>query len=303
MSDARSSCLIAPAPDGDLYVITLDALLSAVHFPPDTAPDDVGWKALAVNLSDLAAMGAQPLSLQARCEAPAGDRQWLRELARALAVAADAFAVTLHLDAATGDSRRISVQAIGCVPRDAALTRAGARAGDALWVSGTLGDAGAGLAIVQGRLPIAAGGARDRLIERLNRPEPRLALGCALRGIASAAIDVSDGVIGDAAHIARRSGVALHIETHRVPISAALGAATDAATARELALHAGDDYELLFCAAPERAGEVLAAARAAGIAVSRIGQARAGHGVTLEDASGRRVPAGHGYQHFAPSAR
>lgn len=293
-----------PGPDrGHLSVIALDTLVSAVHFPPDTAAADAAWKSLAVNLSDLAAMGADPSALQAHCEAPRGDAQWLREVAAGLADAAREFALPLQVRDAPGATRRISVQAIGSVPRAGVLTRAGAHAGDELWVSGTLGDAGAGLAVAQGRLHVAPGPGRDHLLARLARPSPRLALGRALRGVASAAIDVSDGIVGDAGHLARRSGVAIRIHADDLPLSAALCAAVDAGTARALALRAGDDYELLFCAPREHASAVRAAARTAGIEVRVIGAVLAGAGVTLADRAGRPVDAGHAYQHFSGDDR
>jgi thiamine-monophosphate kinase len=295
-----STLIMIPTPDaGRLSVIALDTLVSEVHFPRASEPADVAWKALAVNLSDLAAMGAEALSVQAHCEAPGDDAPWLRDVARGLELAAASFAVPVQLRCAAGGTRRVSVQAIGTVPRGAALTRAGAGAGDDLWVSGTLGDAGAGLAIVQQRLHPACGAARERLLARLHRPEPRLALGQALRGLASAAIDVSDGIVGDAGHLARRSGVALRIHAAALPLSAALRGAMDVIAARDLALHAGDDYELLFCAPPLHAPRVRAAAAAAGVAVSLIGTALPGNGITVTDASGRVVPTRPAYQHFS----
>jgi thiamine-monophosphate kinase len=303
MADVATVAVLAGPAAGHLYVLALDTLVSAVHFPHEAPAADVAWKSLAVNLSDLAAMGADPLALQAHCEAPGNDTGWLRDLREGLALAAQAFATPVHVVSTTGAVRRISVQVLGHVPRDGALTRAGARAGDDLWVSGTLGDAGAGLALVQGRLQAAPGAAREHLLARLARPEPRLALGRALRGVASAAIDVSDGIVGDAGHLARRSGVALRIRAHALPISDALRATADAGAALDFALRAGDDYELLFCSAPADAPAVRAVAAAAGTRVSCIGAAVPGHGVSVRDERGNEVPAGGAYQHFCGHGR
>lgn len=300
MGGAAGPWSVPAVPAGYLLAITADALVSGVHFPRDTPHEDVAWKALAANLSDLAAMGADPLGLQAECAAPSDDADWADRIATAL----DAVAAHLGLDVGVacrrtaGPSRRVAVQAMGSVPREGALTRAGARPGDELWVSGTLGDAGAGLAIVQGRLAGADAVDRAFLLERLARPQPRLALGRGLRGIAGAAIDLSDGIVGDAGHVARRSGVAVTIHAGRLPLSGALRR-TAGAAALDLALGAGDDYELLFSAPSASADRVRAAAAQAGVPVCRVGAVRAGEGVRILDADGRERPPPAGFRHFA----
>lgn len=303
MSAARRFA-VRPAPArGQHLVATLDALVAGVHFPANTPPGDVAFKSIAVNLSDLAAMGAQPLGVQASCEAPAAQRGWCEALARALDdVARGALPVPAEVVLLEAPERRVCVQALGQVPAGQALTRDGATPGERVWVSGTLGDAGAGLALLQGRLQRADAADREHLLARLARPQPRLALGRALRGVASAAIDVSDGVAGDAGHLARRSAVRIELEAARLPLSGALLRVAGAARARTLAAFAGDDYELLFTAPPGRDAEVQAAARAGGVAVCCIGQVRAGAGCVVADASGHALEGG-AHEHFAGGPR
>jgi thiamine-monophosphate kinase len=210
------------------------------------------------------------------------------------------FAISPSVRCADAPEARIAVQAMGQVPRGAALTRNGARPGDQVWVSGTLGDAGAGLAIVQGRLPAPTGADREYLVQRLCRPTPRLLLGFGLRGIASAAIDVSDGIAGDADHVARRSGLSLRIEADRLPLSGALTRTLDDDAARRMAAFAGDDYELLFTAPARSARAVLDAAGKAGVAVTPIGTVGDGDGAHILDAEGVRLD-GTSWDHFGPA--
>jgi thiamine-monophosphate kinase len=288
-------------PPGRLLVVTVDALVDGVHFPEDTAPEDLAWKSLAVNLSDLAAMGAEPLAAQAQCAAPAGDSAWREQVLRGMREHAAGLGMALATGAAGGTRRRVAVQALGHLPRGAQLTRGGARAGDQLWVSGTLGDAGGALSLRAHAEPHAVDAADRRALgARLARPQPRLALGRALRGLASAAIDVSDGVTGDAAHLARRSGVHVRIREHAAPVSGSLVRVFGEARARALALSAGDDYELLFTAPSRQRDAVIAAARTAAVPVSPIGEILAGEGVSVVDEGGRAVDVAAGYEHFAP---
>ena len=282
---------------GEWLVAATDALVSGVHFPAATAPHDVAYKAFAVNLSDLAAMGARALAAQAACEAPAGD-DWCARVGPALHAAADAFDLGLAVHAAPGARRRVAVQILGQVPRDAALTRDGARPGDVVWVSGTLGDAGGGLAVAEGRLDAALAADRAWLRARLDRPTPRLALGGRLRGVASAAIDLSDGLAGDAGHVASRSGVAIRLRLADLPVSPALERAVGAAAARRLALTAGDDYELMFTAPAGGDAAVRRAAARGGVAVTAVGDVTRGTGVSVKDEAGRPMISEQGYEHF-----
>ncbi len=247
----------SPRPGADHTAVAVDTLVGGVHFPDDTPAGDVGYKALAVNLSDLAAMGADAteavaiVSLPARLGAAwlAAFRVGFESLARAHGVAVAA------IDTVAG-ALSVSVEAHGRCPPGEALTRAGARPGDRIFVSGALGDAGGGLEIALGRRPARPAASAEALLARLHRPAPRLALGCALRGIASAAIDISDGLCQDLGHVLEASGVGARIDADLVPLSPALLEVAGDAAARALALSAGDDYELLFTVPPDRVGRL-----------------------------------------------
>jgi thiamine-monophosphate kinase len=277
-------------PLGHELVATHDMLAEGVHFTPDCPPADVGWKLAAVNLSDLAAMGARPVGVLMGAGIGAGrGADWAAGLVRGLSQALERFGVPL-LGGDTirsGPTSVLALTALGSVPPGAALGRMGASAGDHLWVSGTIGDAGLGLKVAQG----AQFGAGDAvLLKRYRRPVPRLGLGLALRGVASAAMDVSDGLLIDAARLAEASGLGVEIDGGAIPLSAA--ARASGVPIAELAA-LGDDYELVF-AAPARAdGAVLAAAQAAHMPVARIGRLVAGAGLTLDGVA----PARLGYQH------
>jgi thiamine-monophosphate kinase len=276
---------------GEPLAMALDTLVAGVHFPDDAPPDAVGHKALAVNLSDLAAMGAEPAWALLSITLPEADEAWLSAFARGFFALASAWDLALIGGDTTRGPLAVTVQVSGYAPRP--LRRDGARPGDRLWLSGAPGEAAAGLRCWQvGR----RGGADARaLIERLHRPQPRVALGLALRGIATAAVDVSDGLLADAGHIAERSGVAIEVDAPAVPLSPALRAeAGDAAL--DLALGGGDDYELCFAAPADSEARVLAAARNAGVTVTAIGEVRAGAGVTVSGAG--RGARQSGYRHF-----
>lgn len=277
-------------PLGHELVATHDMLAEGVHFTPDCPPTDIGWKLAAVNLSDLAAMGARPLGVLMGAGIGAGrDTGWAAGLVRGLSQALERFDVPL-LGGDTirsGPTSVLALTALGSVPPGAALGRMGANAGDALWVSGTIGDAGLGLRVAQG----ARFGADDaQLLKRYRRPVPRLALGLALRGVASAAMDVSDGLLIDAARLADASGLAAELDSAAIPLS-------DAARASGVAVEAlaalGDDYELLFAAPAGAEAAVRQAADAARVPVARIGRLLPGSGLRLDGA----VPARLGYQH------
>ena len=291
--------VIRPAPGMDL-VISTDMLVAGTHFLPDTDPEALGWKALAVNLSDLAAMGAQPRWAVVAAALPKPDEAWIASFARGLFAAAAAFAV----DVIGGDTTRgplnITPTVFGEVPQGLALTRAGAQAGDELWVSGTPGLAALGLRHRQGKVSLH-GTAVASCLAALDRPQPRVALGLGLRGLASAAIDVSDGLLADIGHILECSALAADIEFARLP-QAAFAACADAAQSQHCLLAGGDDYELAFAAPPARRGDIEALAARLGLPLARIGSLRPGPAgeLALRDASGKPMPApGRGYDHFA----
>jgi thiamine-monophosphate kinase len=234
--------VLAPPP-GESLVVVVDTLVEGRHFPPDMNAADVGWRAAVVNLSDIAAMGATPRWATLALSLPSVDEPWLRGFIGGLMEALESAGVALVGGDTTRGPLTVTVQIIGSVPAAQALTRRGARPGDLVFVSGTLGDAAGGLALWgQGREDIAA----QALAKRFRRPTPRLALGTALRGLASACIDVSDGLLADLGHIATQSGCGMQLEAARIPLSPELNDCFRLAEARQLATGGGDDYELAF---------------------------------------------------------
>ena len=292
---------ILECPAGTELVVAVDSLVDGVHFPHGSPPASIGHRALAVNLSDLAAMGARPAWALLALTLPRADETWLAEFAAGMAALARAHEVALVGGDTTAGPLCVTVQALGHVPRSAALLRSGGRAGDALFVSGTAGDAAAGLAIEQGKLAAAAESAAY-LRERFLYPTPRVALGEGLRRHASACIDVSDGLLGDAAKLARASGCGVEIEYERLPLSAALVRALGADRARELALAGGDDYELCFSVHPAQVGRLLAELPPERWGYARIGTLREHPGAdVLRD--GAVMSFSHsGYDHFKTPA-
>lgn len=298
-------------PPGESLVVTTDTLVAGRHFPLDALPFDIGWKALAVNLSDLAAMGATPVGVTLAITLPAADAPWLAAFSDGFFALADAHAVPLIGGDTTRGPLSITVTALGRVPFKQALRRDGARPGDLIYVSGTLGDGGLGLALAQQRLPgvelLPAD--RDHALARLHRPAPRLALGLALQGIASAAMDVSDGLAQDLGHLLAASGGAqplgATLTLERLPLSPALRQLADLGDAwqqqvLDWALTAGDDYELLFTVPAARQQVVEALAGELGLSLTRIGVVSASAGIGLLWQSGPYDcnAAKAGYRHF-----
>jgi thiamine-monophosphate kinase len=225
-------------PSGKLLAVSTDTLVAGVHFLPDTAARDIGWKALAVNLSDLAAMGAEPAWATLALTLPSADARWVDEFADGFAELSREHCVALVVGDTTQGPLSITVTIHGLVPAGAALTRAAARVGDGVYVTGTLGDAAAGLLLVQSNAEASA-----PLLERLHRPTPRVQQGLILRGRATACIDVSDGLAADLGHICDASGVGAQIDADALPASSELSAAFDANARRAFQLAGGDDYE------------------------------------------------------------
>ena len=283
-------------PPGAALVVAVDTLVAGVHFPLETAAAAVGHKALAVNLSDLAAMGASPLACSVALSLPAS-APWLEEFHRGLQTLADRYGVRRVAEHHVEGPVRATVEVYGHVPQHAAILRRGAQPGDELYVSGTLGDAAFALEILWGRHPLAPA-VLARVRDRLDRPEPRVALGLALRGLASAAIDVSDGLIPDLRHVLAASRVGAVVEAACLPLSETLRAALDPVSGWRLALGGGDDYELLFTAPAGRRDEVSRAAHKAGVLVTRIGRIVATPGLACHGPDGAPVALPHGYEHF-----
>ncbi|MGD9832513.1 MAG: thiamine-phosphate kinase [Piscinibacter sp.] len=288
--------LLAPGA-GMQLAVSSDMLVEGRHFLSTVVPERLGHKALAVNLSDLAACGARPLGFTLALALPRADEVFLEGFARGLFALADAHGIELVGGDTTQGPLNICITAMGEVPVGGALLRSGAQPGDDLYVSGTVGDARLALEVFRGTQQLA-GHDFERVREAMERPQPRVALGLALRGIASSAIDVSDGLLGDLGHILRRSGVAAVVEVDAVPRSAVLGA-QPLALQRTCTLAGGDDYELLFTAPGPAADRVHGAAREAGIAVTRIGRIEAGQDLRLVDGEGRQVTHTFGsFDHF-----
>ncbi len=286
---------------GNELAVSMDTLVSGVHFPHATDAFDIGWKALAVNLSDLAAMGAEPAWATLALTLPAIDAGWLAAFCDGFAALAREHRVALVGGDTTRGPLTVTLTVHGHVPAGQALRRDGARVGDCVLVSGVVGEAAAGLACVLGSALRRAPDETDLayLLERLNRPVPRVALGLALRGIASAAIDVSDGLHQDLGHIAARSGLAATIRTGALPPSAALSRVGDEAQRLRWQLAGGDDYELCCAVPPDRVADAQAVAAALGCVLTVIGHFDAGSGVHLIDAAGATVPSPcGGWEHF-----
>jgi len=288
--------LFGPAPGMQLCV-TSDMLVEGRHFLSTVPPRRLGHKALAVNLSDLAACGAEPLAFTLALALPRADERFLEGFAAGLWALAERHGIELVGGDTTAGPLNICITAFGQVPAGSVLLRSGARAGDELWVSGTLGDARAALECWRGTLGVGAE-AFETLRRAMECPEPRVALGQRLRGIASSAIDVSDGLLGDLGHVLRRSGVGARLQLDALPRSAVL-AGLPPALQQACLLHGGDDYELLFTAAPAQHDVVQAAAHAAGVPVTHIGRIEPGAALVVVDAGGQplQVEAG-GFDHF-----
>ena len=298
--------LLAPAP-GMQLAVSSDMLVEGRHFFADVDPAALGHKALAVNLSDLAACGAKPLAFTLALALPRADAGWLQPFAAGLLALADAHGCELVGGDTTGGPLNICITVFGEVPAGQALLRSGAQAGDDLWVSGTLGDARLALEALQGRIALAP----DVLAatrERLERPTPRVALGMALRGVATSAIDLSDGLLGDLGHILAASGVGASIDGPIAMQLIAAGRGGSSAEAgfdgdllRQCVLAGGDDYELAFTVPPAQRSAVEAAGRQCGTPVTRIGRIEAGSGVRLLDGRGGELPAQGwaSFDHFA----
>ncbi|MGH6887853.1 MAG: thiamine-phosphate kinase [Rhizomicrobium sp.] len=291
---------LAP-PFGHEHVLKTDSLIESVHFRRNDPPATVGRKALRRALSDLAAKGAEPSAwLLALALPPWPDMAWLEDLALGLAADVAEFGIPLvgGETNATPGPLTMTITAIGHVPAGKLILRSGANLGDGVFVTGTIGDAGAGLSLAAGTA--APDPARDYLVSRHRVPAPRLAFGLAIRGIATAAIDVSDGLLADCGHLASRSDVQIVIDAGRIPLSEEFrqlkgehtGARVEAATA-------GDDYEIAFTAPRSAAHKIADASRGAGTPVARIGTVEAGRGIALKDESGMEIAVERkGYAHF-----
>lgn len=286
-------------------VVTTDGMVAEVHFLSTDPPADIAAKLLRVNLSDLAAMAATPLAYTLVTALPKGlGDDWLAAFAAGLEADQTRYGIGLAGGDSVSTSGPISltVTAFGLVPKGQGLPRSGGRPGDRVFVTGTIGDAALGLGVAFGSLKAGNEAERDALLERLRRPEPRLSVGQGLRGLATAALDVSDGLIADLAHIAEESGCRAEVDVTRVPVSAAARSVLSAGAASiETLITGGDDYELLFTAPAVKAGEIAALAAATDVSITEIGRLTDGEAGLVEalDDKGQPLPLHRrGWVHF-----
>ena len=291
------AALLAVTPGHELAA-SIDTMVEGVHFFPDAEPESLGHKVLAVNLSDMAAMGANPKWAMLALTVPKADETWFEGFARGFfALAAEHDVDLIGGDTARGP-RNLCVQIMGEVLRGRALRRDGARVGDDVWVSGQLGAAAAGVAHLKGALRLSEP-LLGHCLARLNRPAPRVALGRMLIGVANSAIDISDGLLGDLGHICERSGVGAAIEFAAVPCSAQLMPLRGHALVTRAILAGGDDYELCFTALAGRRTEVEALSARSGLALTRVGRIVADRGIVVADEAGQPMSVQDGgFDHF-----
>ncbi len=292
--DVGDDCALLHVPADRELAVGIDTLVSGVHFQPDCDPAALGWKALAVNLSDLAAVGAEPAWATLALTLPEADADWLAAFARGFGELAAAEDVRLVGGDLTRGPLAITVQAHGFVPVGHALRRSGAQPGDLVCVSGALGDAGLALEHQRAGEPVDA-----YLRRRLERPTPRIALGEVLRDLATSAIDLSDGLLADLGHVLSASGCGARLELERLPLADQVAAAVGARHDWALPLTSGDDYELCFTLPRAAAGQLPVLAAAAGCPLTTIGEIEAGSGLRCVRADGSLWrPPGGGYDHF-----
>jgi len=283
---------------GGHLAVTVDTLIAGVHFPDGMAPHALGHRLMAVNLSDLAAMGARPRWCTLALTLPSADELWLDGFSRGLFELADRYGVSLVGGNLTRGPLSLTLQLMGKVEPRNMLTRSGGHVGDDIYVTGTLGDSSAGIMLILERSAAPQGSAAAALKERFYRPVPRVGAGLALGPLATAAIDVSDGLLADLDHICKASACGATIDVERVPLSAELLSMVPPQEALAHALGGGDDYELCFTAPPSRADEIEAALEAADTPVRRIGQLIAGQTVVCRRDGEPFTPAVRGFRHF-----
>jgi thiamine-monophosphate kinase len=291
------AALVECAP-GRQLAVTTDTMVAGTHFFVDTQPGPLGHKALAINLSDLAAVGARPLYALLALTLPKADEAWVAEFADGFFRLAESHEVELIGGDTTRGPLSITVTAIGETSPAKALARAGAREGDEVWVSGILGSAALAVLHLKGDLRLK-GSDLAQCLARLHTPTPRVALGQALAGLATAAIDVSDGLVADLGHICERSRVGAQIDYPAVPCAPEVTALRNVPLVQGAVLAGGDDYELVFTAPAAASREIIALSGRLAVAVTRIGRIVPGSGVQVRDGSGKQIALAHeGFDHF-----
>ncbi len=289
---------ILDVPAGWQLAVSTDTFNRGVHFPEETAACDIGYKSMAASLSDVAAMGAEPLAVNLSLSMPVHDEEWLAGFARGFFESANQFQVQLMGGDTTHGPLSISVTVFATVPIEQALRRSGAQAGDLIYVTGTLGDAGAALLVLQEALKLPEP-QRSMLVGRLNRPAPRVETGMLIRDYASACIDISDGLAADLSHILERSGIAATLYVDQIPLSAELKGCFDAVGGWTVPLNSGDDYELCFTVPSSKQGELENLLTGKQPAIHCIGMTETGDSLRLIMPDGTiKVIEPTGYDHF-----
>jgi thiamine-monophosphate kinase len=291
-------CALLNVPSGQQLAVTVDTLVENVHFLPSISAQDLAWKAITVNLSDLAAMGAEPAWLTLALTLPEANEIWLEAFSSSFFECVDYYGIQLVGGDTTSGPLAITIQAMGFTPLDSALKRSNAKPGDIICVTGNLGDAGLGLAISLGKHTASSSENKKTLIERFNRPTPRVAEGIALRNLASAAIDLSDGLAGDLLHILKESSVGAVIELDFLPLSDALLTECGKQQAIQFALSAGDDYELCFTIAEQYLEKLKNAFKSTSCNFTQIGRIVGGNELTYCSAGKEVELELSGYKHF-----
>ena len=290
---------ILEIPSTHHLVVTTDMLIAGVHFPHETSPADIAYKALAVNLSDLAAMGARPGWITLVLSLPEVNHKWLQEFSNALCECTKFYHVTLIGGDTNKGPLSVTIQAMGQIPKDKSLRRNGAKAGDWLYCTGTLGDAALGLALIQNKRTVTNKQYKNYLIGRLNRPTPRVGIGLSLRQGASSAIDISDGLMQDLQHILTASGnLGATINLDSLPLSEAFKTTLDEISAWEMALSGGDDFELLFTISPENKSLLETSLENSGSDYTCIGRITGNKGIQLQSGGNNISLNWNGYDHF-----
>jgi len=291
-------CALLDLPRDKILAVSSDTFIAGVHFPEDAAPYDIARRCLAAAISDLAAMGAKPLGFTLALTLARVDESWLHNFSEGLREAAEFYVIPLIGGDTTRGSLSITLHVHGSVPRSGGLRRSGARPGDSIFVSGSLGDAAAALALMQGDLSVDEND-QHFLYSRFYAPQARVVLGETLLDVATAAIDVSDGLLADLGHIVRASGVAAEIDLPKLPLSESLQRLDDADRAYQFALAGGDDYELCFTARPDQHVFLTEFSELLDVRITEIGRILDGEGIRCLDAGGNAVVLGNtGYQHF-----
>src|SRR5258706_10346988 len=294
-------CALLNVTNGMDLAVSTDTMVSGTHFFPEVDPEHLGHKALAVNLSDMAAMGAMPYWAMLAITLPSVDHAWLGAFSKGFFDLAEEFNVSLVGGDTTRGPLSLTVTIMGEVPAGAALRRSGAKAGNDIWVSGHIGDAALAVAHRHGRVKLDEADYNDAVMH-LYEPIPRVQLGQALRGLATSAIDISDGLLADLGHICRLSGVGATVELSRIPLSGIAVKHVETGAGLTAIVAGGDDYELCFTAHPNSRESIDDLQDMLGVHLTRIGQVRRGKGVSLVGSDGKAVKVdGRGYDHFSGS--